>query len=257
MNSILTVTKDHVRLLRRDRIFLPALIVGIMLTQVGLALSDLSIEELEVVLFNFSQVGFLLTGATVAILWGSRLISDSRKDGSIEILLASPLSRSTMVVGKFLALLLTLTGLGIILMAFIQLAFWLRGSAWMTHNQLSTLCSTMMVWYLIGAFALFMSSIASTSVALFCSGSAWLLGMVSAPIYQSMMNQKVNPFSKQAMKYTAYVWDLQRFNISDWVNSKELISWTHVSSHVAYGTTLIAFLLLTTCIVVSRKDLVE
>lgn len=257
MNVILTVTRDHIRLLRRDRIFIPALIIGFVLVQIAIGLSEMSIENLDQVMFNFAHLAYTLTGSTIAVLWGSSMISESRKDGSIETILASPISRSSLVIGKFLALIVTLSIFAILVTGFMQASMWMQNFGWLSHNQLFALGFSVMGWFLVAAVALFFSSIAGTSIALFCSGSAWLLGILSSPIYQSMAQQKMNPLTKSVMKYTAYVWDLQRFNLSELIYRDVAIGWRQVSEHFAYGLTTIVFLIVTTCLFMTRRDLVD
>src|SRR5690606_34381136 len=95
-------------LLRRDKIFVPALVISLLISVLANLASDWSVEDFEKILFDIGFFGFQMTGSLVAIFWGAKIISDSRQEGSLEVQLAAPISRGSWIIGKYAGLCLCL-----------------------------------------------------------------------------------------------------------------------------------------------------
>ncbi len=256
MVAIWSVMVESFRLLRRDKIFLPAAVIGGVLMQLAISISELGIENITQMLFNFASAGFHLTGAVVAILWGSKIISDTRQEGSIEVQLASPVSRPAWLLGKFLGMTTVLLLLGCILIGIWQLLTAAQSWELLPIRQLVILSYMILGWIVIAALAIFFSSFTSGAVSLFCTACAWLLGMTSAAIYQSLPN-KTHPLTVAIMKYSAYLWDLQRFNFASLAHAQEALPQEQLTHSALYGVLLIVLLLSFACTIFSKRDIVN
>jgi len=130
-----------------------------------------------------------------------RLISEERKSGSIETLLTSPVSSSTIVLGKFAA-------------AFgFYAVFWLPVVAYaLILNHLMTIdlrivLSSLLAVLLLGAFFLavgtFASSLSKNQIVAAILGFVIIILVFSAGLLQGLVN---NPGLKDAFSYLT-IWD--------------------------------------------------
>lgn len=252
--TIITVIFETFLRLRRDRIFLPALVVGIALLLLSGLASFWGVEEFYKILYDLGTTAFHLTGALVAIFWGTKLISDSRQEGSLEIQLASPIGRTQWLLGKYLGLTLTLVLLAIMFMLGWQLVYTGYGMGFMGWDAVGIFSILTLSWLTMGAVAILFASMSSYAVALF--SSVWLLicGLLTAPIMQS-----ISPETPQEVKtvvtYLAGFWNLHYFNLYEFGVSRDFISSTEVIKRVSYGVALIAGFLSLASLSFRNKDL--
>src|SRR5271169_3241497 len=104
LRAIRVIALETFLLLRRDRIFAPALVLGLAACALALLASDWSIEDFSKILYDVGYFGFQITGGLVALVWGTKTVGDSRQEGSLEVQLAAPISRFTWLIGKYLGL---------------------------------------------------------------------------------------------------------------------------------------------------------
>ncbi len=256
MRKLWAVTRETLLLLRRDKIFLPAIIIGSIISAIAVLASDWGIEEFAKILFDIGAAGYHLTGVAVAMVWGTKAVTDSRAEGSLEVQLASPVSRPVWLVGKFLGLTLSLLLLGIILLATLQgLMLW-KNFGWMGDKHFVVFGLLTINWLVVAALAIFFSSFAGANVALFCTLCLWLAGLVTSAVTRS-----ISPHTPEYMRWivekTALVWDLQRFNMS-YIGDYDMVVPTmdQLWWRLAYGAALVIFGLSAGCAIFKRRDLV-
>lgn len=253
MGSLFTVMRQSFLLLRRDKIFLPAVVAGAMVTMFANLASDWGIEEFRKILFDIGALGFHLTGCLVATFWGTKTISEARSDGSLEIQLAAPVSRVSWLVGKYMGLVLGLVLLWILTVIFWQAIMLANNFGLMEKPQLMFFAFQLIEWALVGAVAVFYSTFAGVTIALFATISTWLAGLVSFPI-----SQNLPPFadglSVAVVKWLARVWDLRQFNLTSYATNLEKISAGELQVRAGYGITLIFLIITISCIFFRRRD---
>jgi ABC-type transport system involved in multi-copper enzyme maturation permease subunit len=240
-------------LLRRDKIFLPAVVAGVLVTMFANLASDWGIEEFRKILFDIGALGFHLTGCLVATFWGTKTISEARSDGSLEIQLAAPVSRVSWLVGKYMGLVMGLVLLWILTVIFWQAIMLANNFGLMEKPQLMFFAFQLIEWALVGAVAVFYSTFAGVTIALFATISTWLAGLVSFPI-----SQNLPPFadglSVAVVKWLARVWDLRQFNLTSYATNLETISAGELQVRAGYGITLIFLIITVSCIFFRRRD---
>ncbi|SMF82570.1 ABC transporter permease subunit [Pseudobacteriovorax antillogorgiicola] len=253
--TIVPVISETFLRLRRDRIFLPALVVGTALLLLSGLASYWGVEEFFKILYDLGTTAFHLTGAMVAIFWGTKLISDSRQEGSLEVQLASPLGRSQWLVGKFLGLASTLILLALAFLIGWQLVYFGYGMGWMGWKSVAIFSILTLSWLTMGAVAILFSSMSSYAVALF--SSVWLLicGLLAAPIMQSMSPETPEAVRK-VVEVFAGIWNLHYFNLYEYGNSAEAIAWGTALARLGYGVALIGMFLSLAAFAFNRRDLV-
>jgi len=243
------------RLQRRDKIFVPAAVTGFGLLMFANLASSWGIENYSKILFNVGTAGFHFTGAMVALLWGSKLLSDSRSDGSIEIQLAGPINRSAWLVGKYLGLVLSLSLLGLILVGAWQVLFLATDLTWLRERDLVIFGMYALEWFLIGAIAFFFASFSSSAITLFSTVCLWLAGLSSA-VASSIMPPQTSAAVQQLIEFIARYWNLQQFNLAAYALTEEFLSHTEIGERLAYGFLLIAILITAAAVIFKRRSLI-
>jgi len=251
--GLINITLQTFILLRRDSVFIPAVVAGIMIGAMANLISQWSVEDFDKILYDVGAFGFQLTGSIVAIFWGTKIFGDARTEGSLEVQLAAPVGRSTWLVGKFLGLALALVLLWLILLGFWQILMKLNYFDWLDARQGAFFAFQLLGWLVVAAIATFFSSFCSATVALFSSFCMWLSGIATALIASSMSSNTAAP-TQAFVKGLAQVWDLQQFNLVRYVVSEPALPLHELGWRAAYGVLLIVLLITSGCIVFSRRD---
>lgn len=253
-SCILPVISETFLRLRRDRIFLPAVLVGIgMLFLSGLA-SYWGIEEFFKILYDLGTTVFHLTGVVVAIFWGIKLINDSRQEGSVEVQLAAPIRRSEWILGRYLGLVAALFLLACFFLFGWQLIYWFYGMGWMGWSSVLIFISLSLSWLVMAAAAFLIATLASQAVALFTS--IWLLicGLIAQPILQSLAPD-TPIFIRNCVAWFTGIWDLHYFNLGEFGTQKASLEFSFFLERLNYGLALVGALTALACISFSRKDI--
>lgn len=256
MRTLFAVAMETFLRLRRDKVFLPALLIGMgLLGLTGLA-SFWGVEEFFKILYDLGTAAYLFTGATVAIFWGNKIVSDSRQEGSLEVQLASPIGRSVWLMGKFLGLFFALTLLaGAFLVAWqgIYLGY---GIGWMGPNDLVLFALLTMVWYVLAALSIFFATMATQAVALFCSIWMFVCGLISGPILQAL-SPETPALTKQLVGIIAGVWNLYLFSLAHSSDRMYQIPIPEdIGFRFGYGVILLGFFMSAACLAFQKRDII-
>lgn len=255
MRGLRTVTRDSFLLLRRDRIFLPAAIGGTIIAFFAILAGDWTIEDWHKVLFDIGTFGFNIVGSLVAIFWSTKSVADARAEGSIEMQIATPVSRSTWLLGKYLGLVLCLALLAAILLPILQAIMLINQYGYLTPGQLIVFAYLFLGWCVLGSMGIFFASFCGQGTSLFSSISAWLVGL-AIPYVAAALSPETDRVTRIFVERVAWAWDLQRFNLTEAIISHQpgliaLLRWNGY-----YGLTLIILLLTSAMLIFRRKDLI-
>ncbi len=240
--------------LRRDRIFLPAVVCGAVGIAFAVLVSFWSIEEIRKLLFDFGTVGFLLLGVMVALFWGTKVINDARKDGSIEIILATPVSRLSWLCGNYLGLALALLLLAALLLAVWQVILFGFGLSMMTSQEWIACGFIVLLWLVVAALSACFATLASSAVALFCSLVLCVSGFLAAPVLQTL-SPEVPESTRRLVEGIATVWNLKQFSFAETVAVGTFPSTAELGWRIGYGLSLIVVLLLASVLMFRQQDL--
>lgn len=253
MKAVMLVTRESFLLLRRDKIFIPAAIAGVLVAMFANIASEWGIEEFSKILFDIGALGFHVTGSLVAIFWGTRTVSEARADGSLEIQLAAPISRVAWLTGKYLGLVLALVWLWLMLVAFWQLLMVANNFGIMSRPQLTFFAFQLLEWCIVGALSLFYSTFAGVTIAIFASITTWMIGLISMPVYQALP-PGVDRFTAAIVKTMARCWDLRQFNLAPYATGYEKLSLGDLQLRGAYGLLLVLLIMSVSCVFFRRRD---
>lgn len=253
LRALRIVAFEAFTLLRRDRIFFPALLAAVVVAAFANVASDWSVEDFTKILYDIGYFGFQLTGSLVAIFWGIKAVTDSRSEGALEVQLAAPVSRSTWLVGKYLGLAACLALLAVVLTALWQLFMSLNGFGTMTRAQLLVFAYMGLGWLVLGAMAMLFASFLRQGVATFAALAMWLAGLATSLVANTLAPEAPEA-TKRVVKGMARAWDLQQFNLIDHVLTPNWLLPPELGYRAAYGVLLVFALITLACLVFSRRD---
>jgi ABC-type transport system involved in multi-copper enzyme maturation permease subunit len=255
MGVIYALAMHTFLMLRRDKIFWPASFIGVLFALIANLISDWTIEDFSKVLFDTGAFGFHLTGVAVAIYWAAKIFQDARAEGSIEVHLAGPISRTQWIIGSFIGLALALTLLATVLVFIWQAFMLLHGYDLMTQPELMVFVYFLLLWLIVGAISMFFSTFGGFGVAVFASVACWIIGLISSLVATSLP-PSTGPLVKQIVTGTYWLWDFQRFNLIGLAQRDEPIPQHILASHGLYGIMLILLIVSFSCLTFSKRDLV-
>ena len=214
MNAWWNLTKESFLILRRDRVFLPIIFIGMIVSVFANIASNWGVDNYQKILFDIGLAGFRLTGATVAMLWGVRMIADPLKDRSIELRIASPSARFSWLMSRFIGLSFCLVLMGLIFAGVWQGLMMLNDFGQMTNLQNWAIGLLVLEWIILGALGLLLGTLAGFSTAFFATFALWITGLV-APLVAATLGANSDPAQTQIVEFVANVWNFQRFNLID------------------------------------------
>ena len=241
-------------LLRRDRIFTPFLISALAISIFAQLASDWGVEEFNKILNDIGFFGFQMTGSFVALFWGTKMVSDSRTEGSIEVELAAPIGRTTWLLGKYLGLAAALVLLGVIIVVGWQGMMLLNDFGWMKGTEWTAFGFTVLAWTVLGAVAVLFGCLVRQTVALFVSLALWITGLCSA-LVANTLHPDTPETTKRLVTGIARAWDLQQFNLVSSAVSGIPLPGEELGWRLAYGVLLIVFVLSLASALFRRRDI--
>lgn len=254
MRAIINTAFETFLLLQRDRIFLPVVLVGFGLLFLSGLASYWGIEEFRKILYDFGSFIFHIMGISVAIFWGTKLLSDSKLEGAIELQLASPITRYQWLIGKFLGLSFALIFISVLMLAGWQLIYVFWGMGLISGKSLSIFGLLTLSWLVMAAVAILFSSVSSQAVSLFASFWLLICGLLSQPVYQAL-SPETPQFIREIASFTAGIWNLHTFDTSSYAVQKGYITAQQATDILTYGMLLIVTLISIACISFQRRDL--
>lgn len=254
MKQLIATTIYTVKLLRRDKVFFPAILFGGLLGVFAAMASAWTIDDYNRVLYDFGLGGFHFIGAIVAVFWGAKTISDYKSDSSIELQLTAPISKSHWFLGKYLGLLFVLSVIGLGLMALWQVILLQYGYEMMQTRQVIPFLMFVLEWWILGAVAFFFASFATSTTSIFCTLVAWILGLTSQLFYTAMTSE-TGAFIKGSLGLLKKYWNFQRLNYSDFAVVGEFPSSAYIMSSVLFASCVIVLLVSLGAFVFNRRQI--
>lgn len=255
LDKMWILSRETLLLLRRDKVMIPALVGSFLITVFANLASDWNVEDFTKILFDIGYFGFSMTGTLMAIFWGTKILADSRQEGSMEVHLAAPIQRSIWIFGKFAGLKLCLFLVLCCFVSFWQVLMLANDFGWMTLRQVLLFAYMYLGWIVIGTLAIAFATAAGQTTALFCTLSLWVCGLASASIVQTL-----TPETPEATRFLvqgiARLWNLGHFNLIETVNMSGPLDWKDLGFRFTYGAVLSLLFLTVACLVFRKRDLV-
>lgn len=236
VRSIFEIAHETIFLLRRGPIFFPAVLFILVFGVFAIIAGSWGVAEFRKVLFDMGGFGFHFIGSSVAIIWSIKLLAVSRLDGSLEVQLASPVSRSHWLLGRFLGIYISLLMMGFLMLTVWQSIMLFTDFGFFKKTEIISLTLQILGWGVIAAISLFFASFCGLITALFSSFALWISGLLTELVALTVKEEVGNTINT-LFQGLSYIWNLQHFNRST----------EYISQHGGYtllGPSLYAFLLI-------------
>lgn len=259
MSAVWVIAREAFVLLRRDKVFVPAIVVSVAVAIFANLASEWAVEEFYKILFDVGAAGFRLTGGLVAVFWGTKAVTDSRQEGALEVQLAAPVSRPAWLIGKYLGMAMALALLAVTMLASFQAFMLLNDFGTLTKDQLLAFSLLVLEWLVLAALATLFATFCRQAVAMFATLSLWVAGLGSAVVYRTLAPES-NAAMKSVVGGIARIWDLQQFNVVDGAIPPPGTPYATFPAAAdlvwrgAYGFILIAILMTIGAVVIARRD---
>ncbi|MBP9707218.1 MAG: hypothetical protein KBD78_06200 [Oligoflexales bacterium] len=252
MRRIFIITLQSLKLLVRDKIFYPATFIACMSMLLFDQYKEWGVADNRLIFFNLLFFCFYFLCSLIAIFWGTKLLN--HRDAYLEMPLSTNLSRSQLVIARYLALSLALFYIAAIFIGLAQIFLFLNQYGFISRESLFVFVGLFSGVLVVAALSIAMSSLLSPNIALFSTLSLWIIGLTISTIYQTLPFHTPG-FVKVLVENFALVWDLQRFNYIELYNQDVKMTLSMFKNTLLYFCSLITLFLTFTCFDFSKKDI--
>ncbi len=241
VTRILAVAANTFRETVRERVLYNLVFFAVIMTLCGLLLGQLSIRQDEKIIKDIGLAAMELFGTLIAVFIGIGLVSKEIDRKSLYPLLAKPLSREELFLGKF-------AGLGFTLLVNVSaMAAGLFLTIWLTRRAadpalLKAIIPIYLSLLLVVAIALLFSTVTSTAMAAVCTVSVLVAGRFSDVVRN--MKQVVPGVPDRVVDALYNVLpNFRNFDLKDKVTYGDFVPWSAVGWIALYAAAYIAVVL--------------
>jgi ABC-type transport system involved in multi-copper enzyme maturation permease subunit len=241
LNRVLAVAANTFRETVRERVLYNLVFFALIMTVSGLLLGQLSIRQDEKIIKDIGLAAMDLFGTLIAVFIGIGLVSKEIERRSLYPLLAKPLSREELFLGKF-------AGLGFTLLVNVAaMAAGMFLTIWVTRQEadpalLKAIIPIYLSLLLVVAIALLFSTVTSTAMAAVCTVALLVAGRFS-DVVRNM--KQVLPGVPDAVIDALYyaLPNFRNFNLKDQLTYGDFVPWSAVGWIALYAAAYIAVVL--------------
>ncbi|MEO0185724.1 MAG: ABC transporter permease subunit [candidate division WOR-3 bacterium] len=253
MNRVLAIVENTFKESLRQRIMLLLIIFSILLIFISMFLEPFALGESPKLLRDFGMAVSSLFGILVVIIIGSTLIHKDIEKRTIYTVIAKPVRRSEIILGKFLGLLFLIALLESAMAIIHQIVIFIYEGKFDIHILLNLPFSLIEIMVLLGILLLF-SSFSSTTLTSIMGVIFYVIGHAS-PDLKLFADATKTP----ALKYIAYGFyyilpNLENFNLRLELVHKLPIFADQTLFSVCYGFIYTIFLLYLTALIFEQRE---
>lgn len=238
MSRLLAVAANTFRETVRERVLYNLVLFAILMTVSGKFMWQLSIRQEHKIIKDLGLTSMDLFGTLIAVFVGVGLVSKEIERRSLYPLLAKPLSRAELFLGKFAGLSFTLA-VNVAVMALGMYATLLATSARADPALLKAVYGIMLGLLLVVAIAMLFSSITSAAMA-----TLWTIALVIAGRFSDVIrNMRDVAPGAPGWLTTALYWSVpnfRNFDLKDRVTYGEHVPWLALAWMTAYAAVFLA-----------------
>lgn len=251
----------------RDRVLYSIVAFAALVTGASLLISQLTAGQDVKIIKDLGLAAMSLFGAFIAIFIGIGLVAKEVEKKSVYSLLAKPVRRSELVMGKYVGLVLTLA-INLAVMTLVWygvLAYYaftaeeLVRKSWdapaLDPHMLQAVYLIFLQLMLVTAIAVFFSTFSTSSMlsALFTIG-CFVAGQFSADLrnFESVVSSPVVAFITRALYYVLP--NMAAFDVKAAVVHGRPVAGLAMAAATGYGLLYVAALLLASIVIFTRRD---
>jgi ABC-type transport system involved in multi-copper enzyme maturation permease subunit len=250
----------------RDKVMYSLVAFAILLMMASYIIGELTAGQDVKILKDLGLSSIGIFGLFMAIFIGIGLVSKEVEKRSIYALLAKPIRRGDLVLGKYLGLVLTLVVNVAVMTAALYLVLAYVGlgeteNARLAHEAplldpalLKAVSLTLVQLMIVTATALFFSTFSTPILSATFTFGVYVAGFFSADLrnFDQVVDSRVAQTLARALYYVLP--NLGSFDVTSQVVHGLPIDWRYMAVTIAYGFTYIAILLIVSVTVFSRRD---
>jgi ABC-type transport system involved in multi-copper enzyme maturation permease subunit len=257
MTAAVAIARNSFREAVRDRILLTLVIFAVLMLGAAVLFTQMSFGVVSQALINFSLAAITFFGVLIAVFLGNQLVSKEIERRTAYTLLAHPVRRSELVLGKFFGLLLTLVvNCGVMMAGFLLvLAYVLGGwrsgegvlfaAAWLIFLELA----------LLTAISLLFSSFSSPVMAAIFSLSLFVIGNFDNDL-RTLGDSARSHFVRWAVRVLSWVLpNFSGFNIVAGAAHFHPVGAAYVALTTLYAVVYTAAMLGIAAVILENRDL--
>ena len=250
----------------RDKVFFNLVVFAVLLIAASYLLADLTAGQEVKIIKDLGLAAMAAFGLFIAIFIGIGIVHKEVDRRSIYSLLAKPVRRSDVILGKYAGLVLTLSvNVAIMTVAlYVVLAYlaWIQPPevqmAWETPaldpRMLKAILMIMAELMLVTAVALFFSTFAGPIVSAGLTFGLYVVGHLSADLrnFETIVDSAAAVYLAKMVYYL--VPNLAAFDVKSAVVHGQPVTWGYVSLSFSYAAAYSAALVLASIVIFSRRD---
>lgn len=253
MKIILSIAKNTFRQAIRDKILYGIIIFALIFICSTAIISSLALEENIFILRSLGLAGIYIFGLIITVFLGASLIYDEVDKRTTYLLLAKPVSRSSIIVGKFGGLLAGIGLTTLLMLAAYEVIIFFNGGGIDYPAMVAVGLQLMEMAILITILILF-STITTPLASTIYTMLILYVGHSLSFIYSYAI--KTNFIGKIILLVVYYIApNLEKFNNRNLVTHNISISIREVGLSIIYATTYIILIIYITKIAFNKKDL--
>jgi len=253
MSHVFTVAGNTVRELFRDRLLYNLVAFALLLIGSSVVLSKLTLGEAQRIVLDIGLASINLFGIAIAIFIGIAVVSRELDRRTVYIVLTKPVSRASLVLGKYLGLCLMLLMNLTIMTASLLAVLWTMEIS-MSWALVQAVVSIYLELVVVAALAILFSAVTTTTLAAMCTLALYVIGHCLGTL--RMAGERVGGLAETIATGLAYVLpDLELFNLKGVVISHQALATFEWSLLAGYAGAYAAGLLGLAVTVFQRKDL--
>jgi ABC-type transport system involved in multi-copper enzyme maturation permease subunit len=250
----------------RDRVPYSMVVFAALLMAASFLISQLTAGQDLKIIKDLGLAAIAAFGLVIAVFIGIGLVAKEVERRSIYALLAKPLSRDELVLGKYLGLVMTLAvNLSAMAVAFYGVLLYMDLTT-PAHVKLSWRAPALDPWLLVAillivgelalvtALALFFSTFSSPLLSAMMTLAMWVAGHFNADLrqFETVLDVAAIVYLAEALYYL--IPNLAPVNVRAEVVYGVPVAWSHVALTLAYAAVYIAMLLAAAIALFRRRD---
>ena len=251
----------------RDKVLYNLVFFAVLLIATSYLLGQLTAGQEIKIIKDLGLAAISVFGLFIAVFIGIGLVSKEVERRSLYALLAKPMRRHELIVGKYAGLVLTLAVnvaiMTVALYAVLAYMSWVETEAfkrsWDAPGvDLAMLAAIGLIFVqlmLVTAVALFFSTFSSPLLSAALTFGLWVVGHFNADLrnFEAVVDSKGAAVVARVLYYVLP--NLAPFDVKAQVVHGQAVSWAHVGLTTAYGFVYIAAVLVAAMLIFSRRDL--
>ncbi len=253
MYSIGVIALNTFRENLRDKILYNLLLFAGLLIAASLLLSSLSMGEQVKIVTDMGLAAINLIGVIIAVFVGIGLVSKEIERRTVYTIMARPISRTQLLVGKYLGLVLTLFVNLCIMLPVFALTLWFSRAS--MHGALLQAIQLIFVELLVVcALALCFSTFSSSMVSASLTIGLYVIGHLTQDL-KGIAEKSESELTATLLTGIYYVVpNLEMLNIKGQAAAGVPISLAYQTMTTVYGLFYAGFLVAVACVIFQRRD---